>query len=175
MQYVHAQVGRPLKTPCILKAINVNFQNTSDILLQQQLEKTWTTDIDDRNRDDSKSMSVEDKCVMKTMETSVTFENGHYQLGLPWRDKSTCLPISMALALARLQQLRRKLLCDSALHQKYAETVNDYIAIGYAREVTHIDSKSKRVWYLPHHPVINPNKPGKLRVVFDCAAKFQSK
>ena len=79
----------------------------------------------------------------------------------------------MALALARLQQLRHKLLYDSSLHQKYAETVNDYKAKGYAREVTHIDSKSKRVWYLLHHPVINPNKPGKLRVVFDCAAKFQ--
>ena len=163
----------PLKTPCISKAINVNFQNTSDILLQQQLERMWTTDFDDRNRDDSKSMSVEDKCAMKTMETSVTFENGLYQLGLPWRDESTCLPNNMALALVRLQQLRRKQLCDSSLHQTYAETVNDYIAKGYAREVTHIDSKSKLVWYLPHHPVINPNKPGELRVVFDCAAKFQ--
>ena len=163
----------PLKTPCISKAINVNFQNTSDILLQQQHERMWTTGFDDRNRDDSKSMSVEYKCAMKTMETSVTFENGHNQLGLPWRDESTCLPNNMALALAGLQQLRRKLLCDSSLHQKYAETVNDYIAKGYVREVTHIDRKSKRVWYLPHHPVINPNKPGKLRVAFDCAAKFQ--
>ena len=28
-----------------------------------------------------------------------------------------------------------------------------------------------RVWYLPHHGVINPKKPGKeLRVVSDCAA-----
>jgi hypothetical protein len=29
------------------------------------------------------------------------------------------------------------------------------------------------VWYLPHHYVINPNKPKKIRVVFDGAAKFQ--
>ena len=86
------EIHGPLKTPCISKAINVNFQKTSDILLQQQLERMWTTDFDDRNKDDSKSMSVEDKCAMKTMETSVTFENGHYQLGLPWRDESTCLP-----------------------------------------------------------------------------------
>ena len=31
------------------------------------------------------------------------------------------------------------------------------------------------IWYLPHHPVINPKKPEKLRVVFGCAAKFQGK
>ena len=29
----------------------------------------------------------------------------------------------------------------------------------------------KPLWYLPHHPVIN--KPGKTRVVFDCAAKHK--
>ncbi|PIK36355.1 hypothetical protein BSL78_26812 [Apostichopus japonicus] len=28
------------------------------------------------------------------------------------------------------------------------------------------------VWYLPHHPVHNPRKPDKLRVVFDCAATY---
>ena len=28
------------------------------------------------------------------------------------------------------------------------------------------------VWYLPHHPVLHPDKPGKTRVVFDCAAKY---
>ena len=29
------------------------------------------------------------------------------------------------------------------------------------------------IWYLPHHPVLNTNKPGKVHVVFDCAAKLQ--
>lgn len=32
--------------------------------------------------------------------------------------------------------------------------------------------KGKFVWYLPHHPIFHPRKPGKVRVVFDCAAKF---
>ncbi|MCG8069350.1 MAG: hypothetical protein JAY84_15975 [Candidatus Thiodiazotropha taylori] len=168
-------VRGPLKTANTTTALNIHFQHTctSDALLQQQLERMWTTDFHDGNRDETKSMSIEDKRAMQIMETSVTFENGHYRLGLPWRDDSSSLPNNMTLALARLQQLKRKLSRDSSLHKKYVETVSDYIAKGYAREVTAMDTKSRRVWYLPHHPVTNANKPGKLRVVFDCAAKFQ--
>ena len=33
--------------------------------------------------------------------------------------------------------------------------------------------KDVPVWYLPHHPVFHPQKPGKIRVVFDCSAKFK--
>ena len=35
-----------------------------------------------------------------------------------------------------------------------------------------MDAYSKGVWYLPQHSVINVNKPEKLRVVFDCTAKY---
>ena len=28
-------------------------------------------------------------------------------------------------------------------------------------------------WYIPHHPVFHPRKPGKTRIVFDCSATFE--
>ena len=34
---------------------------------------------------------------------------------------------------------------------------------------------SYKTWYLPYHPVFHPQKPGKVRVVFDAAAKYKSK
>ena len=33
-------------------------------------------------------------------------------------------------------------------------------------------NRSIREWYLPHHPVVNPNKPGKVRRVFNRPSKF---
>ena len=88
----------------------------------------WTTEFDDKTRTDTKSVSVEDRLAMKIMESSFTHENEHYKLGLPWREEDTALPNNMALAHARLLQLKRRLLRDSSLHQRYTETVNDYMA-----------------------------------------------
>ena len=34
---------------------------------------------------------------------------------------------------------------------------------------------AEHIWYLPHHAVFNPNKPDKLRVVFDCASRYAGK
>ncbi|XP_060583463.1 uncharacterized protein LOC132739706 isoform X2 [Ruditapes philippinarum] len=152
--------------------ININFFESRDMLLQQQIERLWTTDFNDKSQVKS-CMSVEDKNAMKSMESTLTREDGHYKLGLPWRDRNSSFVNNIPLAQARLQQLKRKLSNDNNLHDMYRTTVNDYIANGYASEVDHIVPETKRVWYLPHHPVINVNKPGKLCVVFDCAAKYK--
>ena len=50
--------------------------------------------------------------------------------------------------------------------------MKDLVTKGYA-EIVNEDKLAKfdsTVWYLPHHPVYHPMKPGKLRIVFDCAS-----
>ena len=32
-----------------------------------------------------------------------------------------------------------------------------------------------KTWFIPHHGVYHPHKPGKVRVVFDCSAKYKEK
>ena len=51
--------------------------------------------------------------------------------------------------------------------------MNDLLNKDYARSVDSEDEDpSKICWYLPHHPVLNHRKPDKVRVVFDCSAKY---
>ena len=51
--------------------------------------------------------------------------------------------------------------------------MEDMISRGFAEEVLNPDVVSKKgVWYLPHFGVYHKMK-GKLRVVFDCAAKYE--
>ena len=42
---------------------------------------------------------------------------------------------------------------------------------GYARKSTK-EATEGRTWYVPHHRVYHPNKPEKIRIVFECSAEF---
>ncbi|KAG1673596.1 hypothetical protein GQR58_015517 [Nymphon striatum] len=61
------------------------------------------------------------------------------------------------------------------LKEKYRENMNDLFKQGYAEPVPEdeLNGAGDTVWYLPHHPVIQIQKRGKVRIVFDCAAKYK--
>ena len=54
--------------------------------------------------------------------------------------------------------------------------MNDYLEKGYAEKIPNeqLRPDNTPIWYLPHHPVVHPAKPDKVRVVFDCAATYKS-
>ena len=61
------------------------------------------------------------------------------------------------------------------MKENYASTIREDLEKGYLITVpdSHkVEQRSNKEWYLPHHPVINPNKPGKVRRVLNGAAKF---
>ena len=53
------------------------------------------------------------------------------------------------------------------LLRKYRTTMNDFIERRHAERVSveELNTTNRPVWYLPHHPVTYPLKPGKVRVV----------
>ena len=52
--------------------------------------------------------------------------------------------------------------------------MNSNIAKAFARRVPsdRLFAKKGQVWYIPHHGVYHAKKPNKIRVVFDCVARF---
>nr|CAB3263249.1 uncharacterized protein LOC108949296 [Phallusia mammillata] len=160
---------------CSVQHVQVNHVNLSNELLHQQVKIMWETEFKDSSLGSSVGMSNEDKYAMKLMNDSVKLEDKHYCLRLPWRTGSPILPNNRTQAVQRLSYLKRRLNNDSHLCQKYKETINGYLKNGYAQRLKADDQKEEKrsIWYLPHHPVLHPHKPGKVRVVFDCAAKFR--
>jgi hypothetical protein len=80
------------------------------------------------------------------------------------------------LAEQRLNSLKGRLQREPIVHEKYTAFMNDLLGEDYARKMIYeARDSSKILWYLPNHPMLNPHKPEKVRVVFDCSAKYSNK
>ena len=100
-------------------------------------------------------------------------EEGHYKTALLWKGDPN-FPNNRAMAVSRLHSTERKLKKNPEPARKYQDVINSYISKGHAKKLTPEESKevTSKTWYLPHHAVLNPNKPGKVRIVFDAASKY---
>ena len=146
---------------------------TDDISLNYQVERFWELESFGSTKPYT-SMSVEDKCAEQIIHSTISKANNHYCMDLLWKNDQPSLPFNRAMAKIRLHHLKQRLERDKDLHEKYSSAISSYVTKGHARKLTkeEAERRTNKTWYLPHHPVISPNKPGKVRVVFDAAAKF---
>ena len=166
----------PSLSPSRENNCKVNFITMRDKNVDNLVTKMWEAEFDAGTSIFEGPCSKEDRIAHSLMQSSILVTKGHYQLPLLWKEAyMKQLPNNLVLAQRRLACLKKRLSKDSELHAKYTEVMNTYFANGHACKVSKpnsIDHKSP-IWYLPHHPVTNINKPGKVRVVFDCAAKYK--
>ena len=142
--------------------------------LNKNIKLLYNQDFNDV--EDDVALSCQDKRALSVMENTIELKNGHYGIALPWKHDRPSLPRNKPMAENRLKLLKKRLEKDSDLLEKYSTYMDDLIEKGYARQVPQQErgDQSNVTWYLPHHPVFHPQKPGKLRVVFDCAAQYAS-
>lgn len=119
-----------------------------------------------------KTKSIEEQLAIEKINTSITKIGKRFQVNLPWKDENVLLPNSRPMAEQRLKCLERKLRQNHELGQAYQNEIQKLLTNGYARLLPNTNIlNSKKLWFLPHFAVTNPNKPGKVRVVFDAAAE----
>ena len=94
--------------------------------------------------------------------------NSHYELPIPWKDPEKDIPNNIVLAQKRLNNLV-KCLQRKNLYTRYDDEISKLLAEVVPEDAVH---NAKCIWYLLHHCVHNPNKPNKLRVVFDYTAQY---
>ena len=155
-------VAGPVGSPT-LSAPSCHFTS-----LEEQVDKWWQVESDVGS---IKAMSVNDKRVLDLWDKTCKFEEGHYSLPIPWREGFPAFPDNFFMAKCRLDSLLKKL-HSNGTYDKYEENIHTMLSKGYAEPVPDGDkgSDNTSVWYLPHHAVVRDDKPGKVRVVFDCAA-----
>ncbi|XP_052755581.1 uncharacterized protein LOC128201752 [Galleria mellonella] len=98
---------------------------------------------------------------------------GRFEVGLLWKSNNPVIPNSYPLALSRFLSLEKKMISDPTYAERYKQNIHDLVTKDYAEKCQNEPSSNSVCWFLPHFGIINPNKPAKLRVVHDAAAKIK--
>lgn len=155
------------------KMCHFAFQTqVKEMISASYVSRMFALDFNERQAEE-KPLSVEDRRFLKIMREGIhQLEDGHYEMPLPLKSENVELPNSKDLVLSRLLKLRRRLTSDEQFRKDYSSFMQDIISSGYAERVPveELSTKSKQVWYIPHHGVYHKKEPGKIRVVFDCSA-----
>ncbi|XP_063740237.1 uncharacterized protein LOC134864868 [Eleginops maclovinus] len=133
--------------------------------------KALETDFLDTNPKE-KTISQEDIQFLHMLNDKVRHNDaGHLEMPLPFRARPQ-LPNNRQLATGRLKHLKRKMEKNPKYKEDYIKFMDCVFKDGDAEEAS-VDPKEGSTWYIPHHGVYHPRKPEKIRVVFDCSAKFE--
>ena len=153
------------------------MESIKEIVTPNSLLKMFELDFNEhmsKNLPEDLGLSQEDRRFLKTVSNGIKLTSGHYQIPLPFRQSEVDLPNNRQQAVKRALWQRRKMLQNDQYRNDYVTFINELLDKGYAEKVPEesVEADPSKVWYIPHHGVYHPKKPGKIRVVFDCSAKF---
>ncbi|XP_063448067.1 uncharacterized protein LOC134727615 [Mytilus trossulus] len=151
-----------------------SFGSSVKEIIPSEVARMMELDFSDRNVNKI-SYSYDDKRFISILDEGISVENGHYVMPLPFKDKNPpILPNNKNIAVTRLNQLKGRLQRDKTYRTHYFTSMNDFIEKGYVEKVeSSKQDNDGHVWYIPHHGVYHNQKPDKVRVVFDCSARYQ--
>ena len=138
--------------------------------LDRELINSFNKDFQDL-AGNKKEFSREEQSWLKFVSEGCHLVDGKYEIPLPLKDGVDELPPSRDFAVKRLFGLKRKLQDENYLSQ-YSDFMDKLVNKGYAEEVPLSELNSLPNFYIPHFGVRHQEKPGTIRVVFDCAAKI---
>ncbi|XP_062712397.1 uncharacterized protein LOC134289829 [Aedes albopictus] len=168
--------GRVSSNP-VPRAI-VNFHTpvpcNSDELLNEQLRDFFALDCSGISKPNEKLESDEDKRARKLMEDTTRRTTTGFETGLLWKVDDRAFPETYPMAIRRMKSLEKKLGANQLLAQRVNEQILDFERKGYIRKLSETESAAidpRKTWFLPLGVVISPKKPGKIRLIWDAAAK----
>ncbi|XP_055633341.1 uncharacterized protein LOC129773720 [Toxorhynchites rutilus septentrionalis] len=144
----------------------------SDDRIHQEVKQYFSLDSLGIVSPVSSLMSRDDERALSLLKSFTRVAEKKYETGLLRRFDTIRLPDSRPMAIQRLNCLQRRLSRDDDLKRAFTDKLAEYQTKGYVRKVNpeELVHKQGQTWYLPTFPVINPNKLGKIRVVWDAAA-----
>jgi hypothetical protein len=145
-----------------------DLENRSDI--DSIVKKIWEIE-NVKTQGENFILNNEEKQALTKVEHSLNFHDGHYEVGVPWKDNAPELADNYRMALRRLEKTEKRLTTSPEIADAYKETIERYMENGYVSKVR--NDTAKRKWYFPHFAVVRPEKETtKTRIVFDASARY---
>ena len=146
-------------------------QQTEKPHLSKLVEQFWKIESEG-TQEDSSELSDEDNDALKVCQKTIRHNSERYEIGFRW--KTPCLlENNYYCALNQLKCLEKRLGNIPTLKEKYDQTLSADLLKNYIKPVEMTEPEPEKIWYLPHHPVQNANKPGKIRRVANAASKYR--
>lgn len=156
----------------------MDIVNTSNEELNNTLKRFWdleTVGIVTQTQEETEMTPLE-KIARKKVEQSLTYNSAQYEMAVPWKHEQPNLPNNREKAERRLQQVEKKLKTDRHLANVYQGVIDDYLKKKYIRVVPTSEPRPDSEWFLPHFPVVHPDRETtKVRIVFDASTKLNEK
>ena len=149
----------------------VSRQSSDDQPLDELLEQFWKIEAEG-TQPESESSNPTDKEALDILKKRITYNGERYEIGLLWR-KPLRIENNYFAAFSQLKSLHKRLSNDIQLKELYEQTLTTDLQKFYVKLVEMQQPEPEKIWYLSHHPVFNPNEPGKVRRVPNAAAKFK--
>lgn len=152
-----------------ITANRISVSGLETLLIQQHNQ-----DFSELAYEEKQEHSFEDKRFLSQVKDSITKKEGHYEIRLPFRRDSVCLPNNRHMAEQRALGLSRRFKTDKVFQSDYISFMNDVLTKGYAERVPQeqLLRNDGRLWYIAHHGVYHKRKRT-IRVVFDCTSSYQ--
>ncbi|XP_062541700.1 uncharacterized protein LOC134209706 [Armigeres subalbatus] len=163
----------PQPSGTVVSEVRVNLHSLEPMTNQELHDAMRSQFLLDDPSVASVAESNEDARARNIMQTTTKRIGDRYETGLLWRRDEQRFPDSYPMAVSRLKALERKLERDPELGSKVHQLIAEYLIKGYAHKATVdelADMAKGNVWYIPLNVVINPRKPGKIRLVWDARA-----
>ncbi|XP_055584715.1 uncharacterized protein LOC129737580 [Uranotaenia lowii] len=118
--------------------------------------------------------SKEDRRAREILERTTRRVGERFESGLLWIEDDVEFPESYQMALKRSLSLDKRIARCPEIRENILKQLEEYVTKGYAHIITDqelLETPKEKTWYLPLNFVINPKKPGKVRLVWDAAAR----
>ena len=149
-----------------------HFAFTEDVKVAENIQTWWDIETN-AAKINVVSQSKKELQAQKMLESTMKFAGERYEVGIVWSDSEPNLPNNYSSDLGQLYSMVQRFQRDPNLKSLYQQPIETNVERGFVKILDESENKGtfRKERYLPHHPLLNPNKPGKVRRVCNAASK----